>query len=73
VAYNSSKRKNKIKLLTEYENATQKVIFGNTVLAPLMFGRKYDVILQNGVCARERNIRTSVFRNKVLYQNPVSL
>jgi hypothetical protein len=30
---------NKIKLLTEYENVTQKVVFGNAVLAALMSGR----------------------------------
>jgi hypothetical protein len=38
----------KIKLLTEYEDVTQKVLFGNAVLAALMSGRKYDVINQNG-------------------------
>jgi hypothetical protein len=37
---------NKIKLLTEYENVTQKVLFGNAVLAALMSVRKYDVITQ---------------------------
>jgi hypothetical protein len=42
----------KIKLLTEYESVTQKVLFDN-VLDALMFGRKYDVITQNGDCSRE--------------------
>jgi hypothetical protein len=32
----------------EYEDVTQTVLFGNTVLAALMSGRKYDVIHQNG-------------------------
>jgi hypothetical protein len=32
----------------EYEDVTQKVLFGNAVLAALMSGRKYDVIPQNG-------------------------
>jgi hypothetical protein len=35
-AYNFQNGKNKIKLLTEYENVTQKVSFGNPVLAALM-------------------------------------
>jgi hypothetical protein len=48
VVYNFQTRKNKIKLLTEYEGVTQKVLFGNAVLAALMSGRKYDVIPQNG-------------------------
>jgi hypothetical protein len=64
---------NKIKLLTEYENMTQKVLFGNTVLSALMSGRKYDVIPQNGDCSKESNLRTLVFRNKVRYQNATSL
>jgi hypothetical protein len=42
VACNFQTRNNKIKLLTEYENATQKVLFGNAVLAALMSGRKHD-------------------------------
>jgi hypothetical protein len=45
----------------EYENVTQKVLFGNAVLAALMSGRKYDIIPQNGDCSRESNMRTSVF------------
>jgi hypothetical protein len=48
VAYNFQTGKNKIKLLTEYENVTKKVLFGNAVLAALMSGRKYDVIHQIG-------------------------
>jgi hypothetical protein len=48
VAYNFQTRKNKLKLLTEYEVVTQKVLFGDAVLAALMSGRKYDVIPQNG-------------------------
>jgi hypothetical protein len=42
VAYNFQTGNNKIKLLTEY-GVTQKVLFGNAVLAALMSGRKYDV------------------------------
>jgi hypothetical protein len=53
VAYNFQTGNNHIKLLTEYESVTQKVVFGNAVLAALMSGRKYDVILQNGDCSRE--------------------
>jgi hypothetical protein len=58
--------KNKVKLLTEYESVTQKVLFGNAVLAALMSGRKYDVIPQNGDCSREGKVRTLVFRNSPL-------
>jgi hypothetical protein len=38
VAYNFQTGNNKIKLLTEYEDVTQKVLFGNAVLAALMSG-----------------------------------
>jgi DUF917 family protein len=48
VAHNFRTGNNKIKLLTEYEGVTQKVLFGNAVLAALMSGRKYDVIPQIG-------------------------
>jgi DUF917 family protein len=48
VAYNFQTGNNKIKLLMEYEGVTQKVLFGNTVLAALMSGRKYDVLPQIG-------------------------
>jgi hypothetical protein len=57
----------------EYKSITQKVLFGNDVLAALMSGRKYDVIIQNGDCSRERNVRTFVFRNKVCYKKATSL
>jgi DUF917 family protein len=46
VAYNFQTGNNKIKLLTEYEGVTQKVLIGNAVLVALMSGRKYDVIPQ---------------------------
>jgi hypothetical protein len=48
VAYNFQTEINKIKLLTEYEDVTQKVLFGSAVLVALMSGRKYDVIPQIG-------------------------
>jgi hypothetical protein len=48
VAYNFQTGNNKMKLLTEYEGVTQKVLFGNTVLTTLMSGRKYDAIPQIG-------------------------
>jgi hypothetical protein len=48
VAYNFQTGNNKMKLLMEYEGVTQKVLFGNSVLAALMSGRKYDVIPQIG-------------------------
>jgi hypothetical protein len=35
----------------EYERVAQNVLFGNAVLASLMYGRKYDVISQNGDCS----------------------
>jgi hypothetical protein len=38
VAYNFQTGNNITKLLTEYENVTQKVLFGNTILAALMSG-----------------------------------
>jgi hypothetical protein len=38
VAYNFQTGNNKIKLLTEYEDVTQKVLFDNAVLAALMSG-----------------------------------
>jgi hypothetical protein len=43
VAYNFQTGKNKIKLLTEYEDVTQKVSFGNAVLAALMSEKKYGL------------------------------
>jgi hypothetical protein len=54
----------------EYENVIQKFLFGNDVLAALMSGRIYDVIIQNGDFSRESNVCTSVFRKKVGYRNP---
>jgi hypothetical protein len=66
VAYNIQTGKNKIELLMEYESVTKKVLFGNSVLAAIMFARKYDVIPQNGDCSL-------IFRNKVRYQNATSL
>jgi hypothetical protein len=38
---------------TEYESMTQKVLFGSAVLAALMSGRKYDVMLQSDDSSRE--------------------
>jgi hypothetical protein len=60
-------------MLKEYESIRQKVLFGNAVLATLMSGRKYDAIIHNGDCSRERNVRTSVFWNEVCYQKSTSL
>jgi DUF917 family protein len=57
VAHNFQTGKNKIKLLTEYEDVTQKVLFGNAVLAALMSGRKYDVIPQNGDVITELSMK----------------
>jgi DUF917 family protein len=48
MAYNFQTGNNKIKLLTEYKGLTQKVLFGNTALATLISGRKYDVMPQIG-------------------------
>jgi hypothetical protein len=73
VAYNFQTGNNNVKLLMEYEDVTQKVLFGNAVLAALMSGRKYNVIPENGDCSRESNVRTLVFRNKVRYQNATLL
>jgi hypothetical protein len=72
MAYNFKTGSNKIKLLTEYENVTQKFFFCNAELAALMSGRKYNVIVQNGDCSRESNVRTSVFRNKFRYKDASS-
>jgi hypothetical protein len=57
----------------EYENVTQKVLFGISVLIALMSGGKYDIVLQNGYCSRESNVRDLVFRNEFGYQNATSL
>jgi hypothetical protein len=64
VVYNFQIGNNKTKLLTEYENVTKEVFFDNAVLAALMFGRKYDVIPQNGNCSRESSVRILVFETK---------
>jgi hypothetical protein len=53
LAYNFQTGKNKMKLLTEYEGATQKVLFGKAVLAALMSGRKYGL----GVMDQFRGLR----------------
>jgi hypothetical protein len=37
---NNQVRNNRIKLLTEYENISQEVLFGGVALAALMSGRK---------------------------------
>jgi hypothetical protein len=61
VAYNFLTGNNKIKLLMEYGSVTQKVLFGNPVLAALKSGRKYDVIPNNCDCSRESNVHTLAF------------
>jgi hypothetical protein len=48
VAYNFQTGNSEVKLITEYEDVTQKVLFGNAGLTALMSGRKYDVIPQIG-------------------------
>jgi hypothetical protein len=48
MTYNFQIGNNKIKLLTEYKDVTEKVLFGNDVPTALMSGRKYDVIHQYG-------------------------
>jgi hypothetical protein len=53
MASNFQTGNNKIKLLTEYENVTQKVLFINAILAALMSGGECDVIPQNGDCSKE--------------------
>jgi hypothetical protein len=57
VAYNFQGGSNKTKLLMEYENVTQKVLFDNAVLAALICGRKYDVIPVLFYCFRFGNYR----------------
>jgi hypothetical protein len=47
MACNFQTGNNKIKLLTEYESVSQKVLFDNAALASVMSVRKYDVILHN--------------------------
>jgi hypothetical protein len=57
VGHNFQNGNNNIKLHTEHESLTQKVLFGNVVLAALMSGGKYVVVSQNGDCSRESNVR----------------
>jgi hypothetical protein len=52
-------------MLKEYESVTKKDLFRKAVLAAFLFGRKYDVLPQNGDCSRQSNVPTSVFRNEV--------
>jgi hypothetical protein len=59
---------NKIEQLSGYESLTQEVLFGNAVFAALTPGSKYDVILENGDCSRESNVRSLLFGNKTHYQ-----
>jgi hypothetical protein len=73
MSYNFQTIKNKVKPLTEYENVTQTVLFGNAVLATLMSGRIYKIIPQNGHCSRESSVRTLVFRKKVRQQFRITL
>jgi len=62
VIYNFQTGNNKIKLLTEYEFVTQKVLCDNAVLAALISGRKYDVISQIGDVVTELSMEKSTFR-----------
>jgi hypothetical protein len=73
VVYTLQIGKNKIKLLTEYENVIQKVVYKKDVLAANLSLRKYDVISQNDDCSEEINLHTLVLRNRVRYQNATSL
>jgi hypothetical protein len=57
VTYNFKTRRKKIKLLTDYENVTQKELFDNAIFATLMSWRKYDVMPQNDDCSKESNAR----------------
>jgi hypothetical protein len=44
----------------EYESVTQKVLFGDAILAALMSGRKYDVIAQHVRTLSKGNIVTEL-------------
>jgi hypothetical protein len=57
----------------KYETVTQDVSFGKTVFVALISGRKYGVISQIGKCLTLNNVRTSIFRNEVRYQNVTPL
>jgi hypothetical protein len=73
LAYNFQNLKIRIKLLKEYESIAQRVPFGNVIFATLMSGKKYDVIIQNGGCSRENNVRTFVSKQTSLSKfNPVT-
>jgi hypothetical protein len=48
VSNNLQTEKNKIELLTEYQNVTQKVLFYSVILNSMICGRKYDVMPKNG-------------------------
>jgi hypothetical protein len=54
VAYNFQTGNNKIKLLTEYESVTQKVLFGNATLAALMSGENMTSYLNSVASALTR-------------------
>jgi hypothetical protein len=66
VVYSFQTRNSKIKLLGEYESVTQKVLFGNAVLAALISRGKYDVIPQNDDCSRERMCILWLFETKTI-------
>jgi hypothetical protein len=48
----------------EYENVTQKLLFGNALLAALVSARKYDAICQNGDCSKKAMYVFWVFETK---------
>jgi hypothetical protein len=68
MAYKFKSEKNKTSLLKEYESVTQKVLFGNTVLAALIYRGIYDVILQNGDCSREARCVLWFFETKCVIE-----
>jgi hypothetical protein len=72
VAYNFQTGKNKIKLLTEYEGVTQKVLFGNAVLAALMSGRKYDVIPHTSPDITPLDFFLWGYVKDIVYKTPVT-
>jgi hypothetical protein len=57
-----------MKLLKQYENITQQVLFAIANFSAMMSGRKYDVIPQNVDSSRESNVRNLVFRNNVRFK-----
>jgi hypothetical protein len=62
VAYNFQTGNNKIKLLTEYEGVTQKVLFGNAVLAALMLGENMTLYLKLATSLQNSVWKRSTFR-----------